>query len=251
MDVLDYRSSFVINTSAVDGVDRNTCRTQIMARCVVDNRATGESGDFFLGKECIGETMYSDTGVAQVPTSEVSIVFSQGKSALNKKFADHRYDLSQVGGATVNRVGHNGESAYWTNLSFHLKNSQAYRLECRDDIVKATLDCKPMTGRTTLRDDDGQWHATIEYPIMYMNVHPPTGVFQVDAGPLLVPDFNSTSIELVERLEYAYVMYNQLEKAEFALRKPTGVGKKMKDQTLHYSEIVCYTAINELFLLGN
>jgi len=84
MDVLDYRSSFVINTSAVDGVDQNTCRTQIMARCVVDNRATGECGDFFLGKECIGETMYSDAGIAQVPTSEVSIVFSQGKSALNK-----------------------------------------------------------------------------------------------------------------------------------------------------------------------
>ena len=150
MDVLDYRSSFVINTSAVNDVEVNTCRTQILARCVVDNEVTGESGDFFLGKECIGEMMYSGANIAQIPTSEVSIVFSEGASALNKKFADHRADLSQVGDVTVKRVGHNGESAYWTDLSFHLTNSQAHRLESRTEIVKATLDCKPMTGRTTL-----------------------------------------------------------------------------------------------------
>ena len=246
MDVLDYRSSFVINTSAVDGVETNTCRTQILARCVVSNEETGEAGDFFLGKECIGEAMYKDSHVAQIPTSEVSIVFSDGTSALNKKFADHSDDLSQVGDATVKRRGYDGSYAYWTDLSFRLTKTDARRLESRAEIIEATLDCQPMTGRTTLRSEDAAWNAVVEYPIMYMNVHPPAEGIQVDAGPVLLPDFASDAEELVSRLDYAYVMYNQLDRAEFALRRPTRVGEA---ETLHYSEIVQVEATNELFSL--
>ncbi len=250
MDVLDYGSSFVIYTGAVDGVEINTCRTQILSRCVVSDDRTGESGDFFLGKECIGEAVYDDSHVAHLPAFEVSVIFSEGSNALIKKYADHKDDLSQVGDVAVRRRSHDGRYAYWTDLRFHLKKAEARPLESRDEIIEATLDLQPMTGRTTLRSDDGAWNAVVEYPIMYMNVHPPIDGIQVDAGPVLLPDPGSKAKELVSRLDYAYVMYNQLDRAEFALRKPTPVGEEGRAETLHYSEIVKYEATNELFSLG-
>ena len=246
MDVLDYRSSFVINTSAIDGTDINTCRTQILARCVVSNESTGEAGDFFLGKECISEAMYKDTHVAHTPTSEASIIFSDVTNALNKKFADHSNDISQVGGCKTRRLLHDGRYAYWPDVNFHLSKVAKYPFKSRKEIIKATLGCKPMTGRTTIVSENGVWTAIVEYPIMYMNVHPPDHGFQVDAGPVLVPDFFSNKTELVSRLDYAYVMYNQMDNAEFAIRKPTQVGGS---ETMHYSEVLRVKATNELYSL--
>jgi len=248
VDVLDYRSSFVINTSAIDGTEVNTCRTQILARCVVRNESTGEVGDFFLGKECISEAMYKDTHVAHIPTSEASIIFSDVTSALNKKFADHSNDISQVGSGKTRRLLHDGRYAYWSDVKFHLSKVTKCPLKSRKEIIKATLSCKPMTGRTTIVSGNGVWRAVVEYPIMYMNVHPPDHGFQVDAGPVLVPNFFSNNTELVSRLDYAYVMYNQMGKAEFVIRKPTRVDGS---ETMHYSEVLQMKATNQLYMLTN
>ena len=78
MEVLDYRTCFVFSTSAIEGVEQNTCRTQILAQCDLGNDETGVSATFYLGKTCIGEHMYMEGGIAQIPTSEVCVVFSEG-----------------------------------------------------------------------------------------------------------------------------------------------------------------------------
>ena len=168
---------------------------------------------------------------------------------MNKKYADYSNDISQVGDVTVRRRGHDGRYAYWTDLSFHLKKANAKLLETHKDIIQATLAMEPMTGRTSLRCADGSWEAMMEYPIMYMNVHPPINGIQVDAGPMLVPDYASKAKDLVSKLDYAYIMYNQLDKAEFALRRPTQLAEGEKAMTSHYSEILQLEATNELFSL--
>ena len=104
-------------------------------------------------------------------------------------------------------------------------------------------------GRTTLDDAEGGWQAVLEYPIPYMNVHPPEARFQVDVGPILYPDFAATAPSLVERLQLAYVMYNQLDVAEFALRVPTQVAEGQSTTTLHYAEVVKTAAPSILYSL--
>ena len=250
MQVLDYRNSFVLNTAAVDGEELNTCRTQILARCTVRNESTKQAGDFFLGKECIGEAMYRDGGIAQLPTSEVCIVFSEGISALHKKFADHGNDVVQVGDATAKRRGHDGRLAYWTDLSFKLNAVESRRLKTSPEIIRATLDAEPMVGRTTVQTDGSGWKAVLEYPIAYMNVHPPADRFQVDVGPVLLPDFDRDADSVVSRLDFAYVMYNELDRAEFAVRTPTDVGENAAATTLHYSKVTQVEAKNEVFSLA-
>ena len=81
---------------------------------------------------------------------------------------------------------------------------------------------------------------------------PETESFQVDTGPLLVPDFTSKAKSAINRLEMAHVAYNRLDKAEFILRRPTPIadkeGKELV-QVLHYSEVREYPARN-LLLTG-
>ena len=249
MKIHDYRNCFVVNTSASDGVERNTCRTQVLSRCELTNAETGESCESFLGKACIGEHMYLEGGIAQVPTSEVCIIFTAGEYKLVKKFASHEYDLIQVSDPQKKQISFSGKLFYWTDLSFSLPMASARPLMSPEEIIQATLDFEPLVGRTTIWDADHRWRGIIEFPIPYMNVHRPLSRFQVDVGPVLFPDFTSTITPLVSRMELAYVLFQEFDTAEFALRVPTTIDDAGGCETLHYSQMVYSDAQNELFAL--
>ena len=140
MEILDYRSSFAINSSARNGEEKNTCRTQLLARCVLSGKDSGQTEQFFLGKECIGEHMYQERGIAQVPTAEVCIIFSAGDSSLLKKFANHDDDVVQPGPMTVPRKGFDGSYANWTSLRFILQEAAARPLRRKKDGDATRLD---------------------------------------------------------------------------------------------------------------
>ena len=54
----------------------------------------------------------------------------------------------------------------------------------------------------------------------------------------------------IYRLDLAYVMYNELDSAEFAVRTPTRVSESSEAETLHYSKVFRMGATNELFSLA-
>ena len=250
MDILDYRSCFALNTAARAGVDLNTCRTQLLARCELADQETGDSGEFFLGKNCIGEHMYKDGGIVQVPTAEVCLVYCEDDWMLVKKFANHDHDVIQVGSADDNPPDFDGQQSYWSDFQFHLPRAAARPLPVPDDIIDATLAFEPLVARTTIADARGRWRAVLEYPVVYMNVHPPIQGFTLDVGPILFPDFDSRAVPMIRRMELAYILYKRLDHAEFAVRVPTPVVAGGPGQTLHYTKVIEMNATNEFFSLS-
>jgi len=247
MHILDYNRCSAINTAAVDGIEVNTCRTRILARCELTDEESGQHEDFYLGKACIGENMYVGEDITQLPPSEVSIIFHERYYKLIKKAANHKDDIVQVQPHDKKVQRHDGKYVYWTDFSLDLKNVSARPLETADEIVKATLEDEPMVGRTTVADRDRKWRAVLEYPIIYMNVHVPSKRFGVDVGPVLFPDFSSTATPLISRMELAYIMYQRLDRAEFAVRVATRLTENDGPETSHYSKIIIMEAKNELF----
>ena len=82
-----------------------------------------------------------------------------------------------------------------------------------------------------------------------MNFRPENGSFQVDTGPLLVPDFDLQFDKAIETLEMAHIAYNQLDRAEFILRRPTPITDKDGQElcrVLHYSEAHEYPATTQI-----
>ena len=250
MKVIDYRSSFTINITADEEGDNNTCRTQLLAKCALTNDESGQSGEYFLGKDCIGEYMYKERGIAQEQTANVGVIFGEKESSLFKKFANHESDVIQTGEQGVKKKTFAGTIAYSKELKFKLKEAEGRPLKTSEEIIRATLECEPMVGRTMLNDEEGSWHADLEYPLYYMNVHPPEGRFQVDLGPILYPDFDVKGESPIECLKLAYVMYNQLDAVEFAIRVPTPVVEGQSAETLHYSKVIKVAAQSELFSLA-
>ena len=177
MKMIDYRNAYAFNTSACDGEEVNTCRTQILARCELHDHERGESQSFYLGQACIGEHMYHDEGIAQVPTSEVCIIFSEREYKLVKKFAWHAHDVIQVTDPREKQLSFSGQWFYWTDWRYSLPQVIARPLKTVEEIFAATLDGEPLVGRTTIWDEERRRRAAIEFPIGYMNIHPPAGRF--------------------------------------------------------------------------
>ena len=117
------------------------------------------------------------------------------------------------------------------------------------EIVKATAGNAPLVGRTEIRDPQGGLRYVLQYPIRTMNFQPKTNSFQVDTGPVLVPDFKTKASGAINRLEMAHIAYNRLDRAEFILRRPTAVkdesGKELC-RVLHYSESREHSAVNQI-----
>jgi hypothetical protein len=85
-----------------------------------------------------------------------------------------------------------------------------------------------------------------------MNVRREPVAFQVDTGPLIVPDFSAPAERAIERLEVGHVVYHQFDRAVFILRRPVAVGPEGGPtvQTTDYSEIRVLPAVNTLLAAG-
>ena len=253
MKVLDYRGCWALERVAIEGVEVNACRTQILSKCELSNEETGEKEEFFLAKACIGENMYDKSGnalregITQIPTCEICRILNVGMMAELKKYADHDNDVVFVGKHAEKRKLFDGRDAYWTDFRLDLKEAEGKPLETKEEICQSTSESIPMVARTTYWDDNHAWKAMLEYPVVYLNWHPTTKEFGLDVGPILYADLRSISNPLISCLEMAYVIYQCFDRAEFAVRVPT---KIKEDVTLHFSKVLCMDVKNEFFSLA-
>jgi hypothetical protein len=243
----DYRNSYIINSSAIDGKPCNTCRTQALARCTLIDDASGASDTFYLGKACIGEHMYLDGGIAQVPTAEVCITFGKERYKLQKHFADHRDDVVIIARPDEAAKLFDGRTAVWTELRFEIRRARATPLSTIEEMIVATESLKPLIAQTVIENPGLGTRCVLEYPIPYMNFRPDRRRIQIDVGPVLFAGPAGQVATGIEGIEMAYIMYTDLDRAEFAVRSATPVGSD--GQTLHYSNIVHTKATTTLYSL--
>ena len=93
-------------------------------------------------------------------------------------------------------------------------------LETNGQIMDGTLENRSLVGRTEIRAAAYGIRALMEYPLKTMNVLRKPMRYQVDTGPLNVPDLGSTEAMQVERFDITHVVYNRPDKGEFILRRP-------------------------------
>jgi hypothetical protein len=114
---------------------------------------------------------------------------------------------------------------------------------------------RPVTGRTTYLDEEGQTTVVLEYPAKTLNVAHGSPAWQVDAGPILVPDLRAPRQVpdlLAGRFDVAYLVFNSWDRAEVAVRRPVELGRAggRAIATAHYADIRVLEARNELFAAG-
>ena len=80
-----------------------------------------------------------------------------------------------------------------------------------------------------------------------MNVLKSPARYQVDTGPIIVPDFASTADLAIVWFDLAHVVYNLLDWGELILRKPIAIGQgASRTSVTDYSHRIEYTGRNTL-----
>lgn len=229
MDIIDFANSYMTWFPRNEG---NIARIQLDAACTLLDEQTGASETFYLIAPCRAERMYLDTPLFQLPNYEFCGIWSA-----------HDYLIIRTAWASAQDNRQYGlHSDRWDVRLDRRHLAAARHLPHDAAIVEATLANLPLVARTTLPSVQGK-RAILEYPIKTMNLMKAAPRFQVDTGPLILPDFAKTVERPIEAFELAHVVYHTFDKAEFILRKPV----PLAEPTTDYSEVQIGPAQHEIW----
>jgi hypothetical protein len=212
VSVIDFAHSYMTFFGRDEG---NIARILIDAACTVTDERAGTTETFYLIVPCRSERMYlDDERLFQLPNYEFCGIFAAEECLLVRT-----HWVSERDGR---EYGRNNER--FTKVELDSRQQEARELTDAAQVVQATLANQSLVARTTVRDAASGRSAVIEYPIKTMNVLRVEQRYQVDTGPILVPDFASTASRSIERFDIAHIVYHRQDTAEFILRRPQTVG---------------------------
>ena len=251
MSAIDYANSYMTWFGALNG---SMSRILLDAMCTLIDDEKGTEDAYYLIAPCRSEHTHSDGQLLTMPNYDFRGIFGEREYTLirthwvgNPDYLDDP-GFDNTGGRTPVEVGLWKDR--WDDVQLDIRTFEDVReLHTDDDVVEQTLRNVPLIGQTELRDETSGLRAVLEYPIKTMNVLKTPIRYQVDTGPLIVPDFSLTPEFQIERFDIAHVVYNQPDKGEFILRKPRDIARK--DGSVwtvdDYSEIKVYSGQNRVF----
>ncbi|MEI6503541.1 MAG: hypothetical protein WCP21_21220 [Armatimonadota bacterium] len=209
MQPCDYSRSFI--TFSVPG---NNARIQVEARCLL-TQPDGAAEQFLMFASCKSEDTYAENELFRNPETSPNYDFSG-------MYGDERYSLSRLPVAADTAQLETGLTAQrFTGLTRHVHEAAAEPLLSKEAIIDATLAHRIVLARNEITDPATGVTQLLEYPVKTMNVHPETGQFQVDTGPVPMYDFSDPSEDVMARFRWAYAACNDFAKVWFVILAPT------------------------------
>ena len=237
MSAIDFANSYMTWFPEDEGA--NAARIQLDAACTIVDEATGQSKTSYLIAPCRSERCHLDTRLFTMPNYEFCAIWSDDDFMIVRTHWASQRDNRRYG----------GNRELWSDVRLDVRQfAHAEVLPGNAEIVAATLANRPLIARTEIHNPQTRQRAILEYPVNTMNVLRQPPGFQVDTGPLIVPDFSSTASHQIERFDMAYVVYNVFTKAEFIRRKPLSIGEDdhAGPETTDYSAVDVLAARNEV-----
>jgi hypothetical protein len=209
--VPDFSRSFVTFFANL-GQGSNIARIQVDATCTL-TAADGESETFYLIAPCRSERMYFEGQLFQMPNYEFCGIFTEREVAL----------IRTQWTSENERVEYALVADRFDRVEIRTREMLATPLDSPAEIVAATLANRRLVVQTTL-DLTGGVTAQLEYPVKTMNVTEDPLQWQIDTGPIIVPNPDSVEPHAIQRFDIAHIVSCSFDKAEFVLRRPHDVG---------------------------
>jgi len=237
----DYSRSFVQWWN--DRINHSP-RCAIHASCRLTRAGVSER-EFFLTHPCVGENMYADKNLIHVPVADFHGVFDPREEfMLVKVFADKPTESRMVHRVNETIPTFDGKGIKIIRIEIAMRRFPSVRpLRTDHEVYAAMVANLPILARTTYRD--GRTKVICEYPVTVMNASHDDRRWQVDTGPILLPDFSIRSELEVGRFRQAFIVFNRWDWAEIAIRRPTKSSRNAV--VMHPSSPRKLKAKNELF----
>lgn len=241
MSMIDFANSYV----SFFGPQRDDgARVPIDAACTLIDETADYQDTFYLIAPCRSEDMYKDDRLFFMPNWDWRAIFNASERVILR----NHWESMPAHVTDPSRLAQYGDGrGAILQLKYY---AETRRLTEYAQVVEEALGTRPIVARTEIVSPDGRLRAVLEYPARTMNAKTTPPRFQVDTGPLIVPDFESKAEHAIERFDVAHVGYNVYDKAEFILRRPVEVPQGSESGVLvtDYSKLMTLPATNELFV---
>jgi len=214
----------------------NHVRVSMDCRLILEDKLTSIEQEYFLSAPCKTERVGVKRNIWTEPNADVLFV-ANGSDLLIVKTFDHSDRKVMLHPPELGEQPHrqlvNSDVAYdLFRVDTHLVPSRL--LVDTDQIIAAVQANQPLVSRTHIEND--HYRAIIEYPIKTINCSEPDCYYQTDTGPILFPDLECSSDQIIERLQLAFIAHSCPDWAEFLVRQPTPINSEFSVE--HYSKSV-------------
>ena len=231
MTPLDYGRSFILGNGP-----QNEVRFWVESRTRIIDEETGQHKDYVQTGSCKSEDTF----------------------AAKNLFYQDNYDFMPIfgpdGGIIFRRKAHL-TSGYKSCLpAIEMWNGQKYRLaegqkitelKSNREICEATYRFVPIVSQTEIWNQATKLRSIIECPVKTLNTNRQRDLYQVDTGPIALPDLSRRYKRFVDSIRLAFVAFNAPDFADFVIESPTSINETT--EVLHYSQLLTLTAENRLY----
>lgn len=230
----------------------NNARFPLECRCRV-TRGDGlesKSVDYVLGASCKAEQVHVRENIWHEPAADMCLVASLDEFLVIKSWDrnDRGVKLSPptLGVQPERQAGKVADA--FTDLRKDFREAPGKLLTSTEEIVTAVLDSRPLVSTSEFTTADGV-RVLLEYPVKVINVSEREMFYQVDTGPLIVPDAVAfDGVHDISALRLAFLAHNSLGATELLLNVPTPIGPGLSVN--HYSKVLKVTAQNRVIAIA-
>ena len=223
----------------------NNARIPIECRCRITEKSTEEMCEFFLGANCKTERVGVERDIWPMPNADFVPVCSRTQWMVLKAYDSvgngvmfHPPSLGKQPERQVIDVDETFDS-----LRIDVAEStHGEVLETPEAIVEAVLANRLLNARTRVESD--RYTADVDFPVKTINANELDMIYQLDTGPVLLPDLSREPDDLIGGMELAFVAFNAPTWVELIVRVPTAVSGDVRVH--HYSKVVRLEAQNQI-----
>jgi hypothetical protein len=237
MACLDYGRSFICNTASFNAV-----------RFWVESRTVLMDGDqrseFYQCGSCKSENTFAKEDLFAQENYDFMPILGDGYWLVFRRTARLNPNYRQI--KTLD--------GFWGPANLKLREARKLSvLETWEQIRDATAAAIPIVSRTEIQDETTGLKAIIECPVKTMNISLDKKLYQVDTGPIALPDLSKRHEPRIDALRLAFVAFNAPHFADFVIEQPTKVieEEQEKCQIHHYSGPISLKAKNTLLAVGD
>lgn len=233
-ECLDYGRSFVCH-----GGPDNAVRFWIESRTTLLDEDTGQVEHFYQCGSCKSERTFAQRDLFTEENYDFLPIFGRGQVVIFRRHAGLNPGYREVRASVP----------AWGAPIWRLRRAEgAAVLDTWPKIQAAIEQGKPIIARTRLADRAARRAALIEYPVKTMNMNVQQQMWQLDTGPIALPDLSQRNDPPIAALRLAFVAANRFDRADFVMEQPTPVladGRPVAE-VHHYSGPVSLPAENVL-----
>ena len=237
LSCLDYGRSFICNTAAFNAV-----RFWVESRTVLID---GEQRfEFYQCGSCKSENTFAKEDLFAKENYDFLPILGDGHWLVFRRTAKLNSNYRQI--KKVEEI--------WGPANLKLREARKLAvLESWEQIRDATAAAVPIVSRTEIQDETTGLRTIIECPVKTMNISLDKRLYQVDTGPIALPDLSKRFELRIDSLRLAFVAFNAPHFADFVIEQPTKVieEEQEKCQIHHYSGPISLKAKNTLLAVGD